>query len=598
MAAEDDAAGAADAQPAKQDWGADADDNALPPLSNMGWADDDEDELPPLDPTWANLPVPDSPKREKPPAAFKPRDDRGGAEPRGSVFSRLGEGGGNAWRRPDAPPDRGGPPDRGPPRSRDPPAGRREDPPRGRREPENPHDWHREQMRLQEAERAARGEPHRSHNAPSRSPNANARPQNANTTQHNAMPAEVVYLSRDAQRAAALKREEDAAWRLARDSLATFHATAAQTASHSAAFAPSACREMLNALSEPPFAEGRLAPNARAAFAVVASASKSGATRPEEEVRAVVTGVVAPLRHLLAHGVATPGGAAAGSTGAFIAEQMHTAAVKLLAAALEVLAGGEVTRGAVEAAEGIKDVREAAAAKIAGGAPRAGQKKTGPGAGAGAGFFLTSPRRAAGDLRRRRLAHVFDALGGFHRAAGHLPPREHLQRGGEQLDGRGVHLLGDERAGRSRGGAAGRRDAVRQQVAQRRHDAGDHRPYLLLRPRRAALGRRRDDGEGGARVRRESPLRERGLAQRVEHLATRRGRERRRMARRLRRGRVERRQRVASQAPRRILLALERGGALRVAREVHNLRRHRVVLCRVRVLRTRVRVRRTRGRVV
>jgi hypothetical protein len=385
MAAEDDAAGAADAPPAKQDWGADEDDNALPPLSNMGWADDDEDELPPLDPAWANLPVPDSPKREKPPAAFKPRDDRGGAEPRGSVFSRLGEGGGNAWRRPDAPPDRGGPPDRGPPRSRDPPAGRREDPPRGRREPENPHDWHREQMRLQEAERAARGEPHRSQNAPSRSPNANARPQNANTTQRNAMPAEVVYLSRDAQRAAALKREEDAAWRLARDSLATFHATAAQTASHSAAFAPSACREMLNALSEPPFAEGRLAPNARAAFAVVASASKSGATRPEEEVRAVVTGVVAPLRHLLAHGVATPGGAAAGSTGAFIAEQMHTAAVKLLAAALEVLAGGEVTRGAVEAAEGIKDVREAAAAKIAGGAPRAGQKKAGPGGGAGGG---------------------------------------------------------------------------------------------------------------------------------------------------------------------------------------------------------------------
>ena len=41
----------------------------------------------------ANLPVPDSPKREKPPAAFKPRDDRGGAEPRASVFSRLGEGG-------------------------------------------------------------------------------------------------------------------------------------------------------------------------------------------------------------------------------------------------------------------------------------------------------------------------------------------------------------------------------------------------------------------------------------------------------------------------------------------------------------------------
>ena len=365
MAAEDEAAGAADAQPAKQDWGADEDDNALPPLSNMGWADDDEDELPPLDPAWANLPVPDSPKREKPPAAFKPRDDRGGAEPRGSVFSRLGEGGGNAWRRPDAPPDRGGPPDRGPPRSRDPPAGRREDPPRGRREPENPHDWHREQMRLQEAERAARGEPHRSQNAPSRSPNANARPQNANTTQHNAMPAEVVYLSRDAQRAAALKREEDAAWRLVRDPLATLQATA-DIGPPAAPFAPSACREMLNTLSEPPFAEGRLAPNARAAFVVVASASKAGAPRPEEDVRAVVGGVLAPLRHLLAHGVATPGGAAAGSTGAFIAEQMHTAAVKLLAAALEVLAAGEVTRNVVESAEGIARVREAVAAKLSG----------------------------------------------------------------------------------------------------------------------------------------------------------------------------------------------------------------------------------------
>ena len=94
MAAEDDAAGAADAQPAKQDGARMWDDNALPPLSNMGWADDDEDELPPLDPTWANLPVPDSPKREKPPAA--PAARRSGAapsrEPRWQ-FSRLGEGG-------------------------------------------------------------------------------------------------------------------------------------------------------------------------------------------------------------------------------------------------------------------------------------------------------------------------------------------------------------------------------------------------------------------------------------------------------------------------------------------------------------------------
>jgi hypothetical protein len=376
MAAEDDAAGAADAQPAKQDWGADEDDNALPPLSNMGWADDDEDELPPLDPAWANLPIPDSPKREKSPAAFKPRDDRG-AEPRGSVFSRLGDGGGNAWRRPDAPPDRGGPPDRGPPPSRDPPTSR-EAPARGRRrEPENPHDWHREQMRLQEAERAARGE---RPTPPVHASNSRNHPQSAN-----AMPAEVVYLSRDAQRAAALKREEDAAWRLARVPLATFHATAE---GKPAPFAPSSCREMLNALSEPPFAEGRLAPNARAAFVAVASASKCGEKRTDEQVREVVQGVVAPLHHLLTHGVATPGGAAAGSTGAFIAEQMHTAAVKLLAAALEVLGTGEVTKDAVDNAKGIALVREAVKAKLEGKAGAAGGSGGGggrPGVDKGAG---------------------------------------------------------------------------------------------------------------------------------------------------------------------------------------------------------------------
>ena len=376
MAAEDDAAGAADAQPAKQDWGADEDDNALPPLSNMGWADDDEDELPPLDPAWANLPIPDSPKREKPPAAFKPRDDRG-AEPRGSVFSRLGDGGGNAWRRPDAPPDRGGPPDRGPPPSRDPPTSR-EAPARGRRrEPENPHDWHREQMRLQEAERAARGE---RPTPPVHASNSRNHPQSAN-----AMPAEVVYLSRDAQRAAALKREEDAAWRLARVPLATFHATAE---GKPAPFAPSSCREMLNALSEPPFAEGRLAPNARAAFVAVASASKCGEKRTDEQIREVVQGVVAPLHHLLTHGVATPGGAAAGSTGAFIAEQMHTAAVKLLAAALEVLGTGEVTKDAVDNAKGIALVREAVKAKLEGKAGAAGGSGGGggrPGVDKGAG---------------------------------------------------------------------------------------------------------------------------------------------------------------------------------------------------------------------
>ena len=204
MAAEDDAAGAADAQPAKQDWGADADDNALPPLSNMGWADDDEDELPPLDPTWANLPVPDSPKREKPPAAFKPRDDRGGAEPRASVFSRLGEGTRGVAR---TPPIAAGRPRR--PASRDPPAagGRI---PRGPPRAQNPHDWHREQMRLQEAARRAVSSPSP---VTERASFAERERASADTAERGAGGG--CTSPRDAQRAAALKR---GGWRrLARD---------------------------------------------------------------------------------------------------------------------------------------------------------------------------------------------------------------------------------------------------------------------------------------------------------------------------------------------------------------------------------------------
>ena len=353
MAAEDDVASGADGDAPKQNWGADEDDDALPPLSNMGWADDDDDELPPLDPAWANLPVPTSPVREKPAAAFRSRDAGGGGDAgRGSVFSRLGDGGGNAWRRPDAPPDRAPPRDD---RSID------RQPPRDdhnanningiRREKENPHDWHREQMRMQAEERTARGEP------PRRNPVRETRNQGPVIDK-----SSVVYLERDAQRAAAAKREEDAAWRLARTPLQTFHSTKEENKP----YAPSACRELLNVLSEPPFAEGRLAPNARAAFVTVAGPSKSGTPRTDEDIQGVITGVTSPLHHLLSYGVSTPGGAAAGSTGAFIAEQMHTAATKLLASALEVLAAGDVTKTAVEQAKGISLVRELLHTKLNG----------------------------------------------------------------------------------------------------------------------------------------------------------------------------------------------------------------------------------------
>ena len=113
---------------------------------------------------------------------------------------------------------------------------------------------------------------------------------------------DVVYLSRDEQRAAAAKREEDAAWRLAREPIAEFHGKAQK----GEPFPPSACRELLNALSEPPFAEGRLAPNARKAFETVAGPPKS-TKRADAEVEGMVRGVINPLYHLLSHGVSVPG---------------------------------------------------------------------------------------------------------------------------------------------------------------------------------------------------------------------------------------------------------------------------------------------------
>ena len=62
-AAESDAgADAPGADTSKQDWAADDDDeDALPPLAAVGWAEDDEDELPPLEPRGQT-----SPRRPRP----------------------------------------------------------------------------------------------------------------------------------------------------------------------------------------------------------------------------------------------------------------------------------------------------------------------------------------------------------------------------------------------------------------------------------------------------------------------------------------------------------------------------------------------------
>jgi len=357
MAADD--SGVSDDRAATQNWGADGNGDDLPHLNNTEWADDTDDELPPIDPSWANAPVPTSP--EKKAAAFRSKDDRaGGADGRGgSVFSRLGEGGGNAWRRPgDGPPDRGAPPDRHQAVDRQPPPMRRDPPQRendagdgdaGRaaRERENPHDWHREQMRQQDEQRRQAGAPpvRRNPVRETRGANNNAPP---------VLGAEVVYLGREEQKAAATKREEDAAWRLAVVPVTAFHTSLTQK---DTPYAPSACRELLNVLSEPPFADGKLAPPALAAFTTVASVSKCGLVKSDLEIAAVVAGVIGPLHHLLTHGVATPPGTTTGSQRAFIAEQMLSGSTKLLAAALEVLAHGDVTKTAVADAKGVELVR-------------------------------------------------------------------------------------------------------------------------------------------------------------------------------------------------------------------------------------------------
>ena len=512
------------ADASKQDWAADDDDeDALPPLAAMGWAEDDDDELPPLDAAWANEPAPPSPKGP-PPVAFKPRDDPADA-PRGSVFSRLsgGErdspwnrGGGGAG-------GVGGPP---PSRDRDRERERERDPPprasrdggggRGVRSDRhvNPHDIHREMMR-QERERNPNASP--PVNRPVVRGGASASHRAPRTTD------DVVYLSRDEQRAAAAKREEDAAWRLAREPIAEFHGKAQK----GEPFPPSACRELLNALSEPPFAEGRLAPNARKAFETVAGPPKS-AKRADAEVEGMVRGVINPLYHLLTHGVSVPGGGGAGSTGAFIAEQMHVAAVKLLSAALDALSKGETTAAAVESAKGIVVVREQVAAKLSGKAPGGGKgdrdggavgRGGGGGGASGAGWKSAAPhappakpnpfgaakpvdiRLGAGEREREREREG-EGRGGRHRR----PPREHVA-----MDSRGAKSggCGASRGSRRQGRRRSSARRLRSRRARRRADK------IGARGGGAREGEEGERGEGGdGEDRRRRRDRRRGIRER------------------------------------------------------------------------------------
>ena len=88
-----------------------------------------------------------------------------------------------------------------------------------------------------------------------------------------------------------------------------------------------------------------------------------------------------------------------------IAEQMHTAAVKLLAASLDILSKGDATKKAVESAKGIVIVREQVAAKLAGRAPGGGRgdkettvtrRDSVDGRGHGKGSAAVKPAQASG----------------------------------------------------------------------------------------------------------------------------------------------------------------------------------------------------------
>ena len=391
-----DAGDGIDDDPGKhEDWAADEESDLedLPPLGG-DWAEDDEDDLPPLEGEWQKdaeagpSPTPPSPKKK--PAAFKPRDasppTRGNAwghappaaRDRSDAGRRMGPGqsgrdvdlrdrlGGGGSR--DYGGDRRSSFDRGGDYGRDrggggfrdswgaPGGGYRDD----RRGGGGGGGGHRSEY----IERMERKYGRVDDGPPPRAMRDRSPPK---------PPPEVHYPTRDEQRAEAKAREERAAWRLATRPLKEFFANAKK----GEGISPSTIRELLNELSEPPFAEGRLAPNARKAFELVAaSAKETGSKRTFEEVEELVRGVVNPLYHLLTYGVKAPGAEGGGppsSVAETIAEQMHTAAVKLLAASLDILSKGDATKKAVESAKGIVIVREQVAAKLAGRAPGGGR---------------------------------------------------------------------------------------------------------------------------------------------------------------------------------------------------------------------------------
>ena len=407
-------------------WAADEESDLedLPPLGG-DWAEDDEDDLPPLEGEWQKdaeagpSPTPPSPKKK--PAAFKPRD---ASPPRGNAWGhappahgrdrsdaghrmgsaagrdvdlrdRLGGGGSRDYggdRRSSF--DRGGDygRDRGGGGFRDswgaPGGGYRDD-----RRGGGGGGGHRSEY----IERMERKYGRVDDGPPPRSTMRDRSPPKP--------PPEVHYPTRDEQRAEAKAREERAAWRLATRPLKEFFANAKK----GEGISPSTIRELLNELSEPPFAEGRLAPNARKAFELVAaSAKETGSKRTFEEVEELVRGVVNPLYHLLTYGVKAPGAEGGGppsSVAETIAEQMHTAAVKLLAASLDILSKGDSTKKAVESAKGIVIVREQVAAKLAGRAPGGGRgdkettvtrRDSVDGRGHGKGSAANKPAQASG----------------------------------------------------------------------------------------------------------------------------------------------------------------------------------------------------------
>lgn len=294
---------------AVQDWAADVDDDdALPPLAGA-WAEDDDDELPPLAGAWAEdaaralSPAPPSSSSAPP---FRGGGGGGAGGPNAQQRQQQQQQqpqrvGGNFGREAESPWTRGGNHQREQRDLRDQIQYNNNNnnnsqqhhqlPPRdesaSRPVPQNYEGWRR-----QPGSQASQAQ------GPVPSPDS-----------HGQRQEEVRYPSRDEQRAAAAKREEDEAWKLSREPLTTFFTKAPK----GQPFPLEACRELLNALSEPPFAEGRLAPRAKHAFTTVAAHPKAGPKRRGlVELEELVRGVVNPLYHLLSHGVTPPKSGAAG----------------------------------------------------------------------------------------------------------------------------------------------------------------------------------------------------------------------------------------------------------------------------------------------